>query len=146
ADVATYLRLFTDVPSEEVIDLLDAPPEQRAAQRRLAHDVTATVHGQGAVDAAERASAALFGGDPTTLSEDELLSVFGDAPSTDLPRSILDGGRLLVDLAAEVGLAPSKSASRLSVIEVVLYVNNREERDPDRVVRDEHLLAGRYML
>ena len=146
ADVATYLRLFTDVPSEEVIDLLDAPPEQRAAQRRLAHDVTATVHGQGAVDGAERASAALFGGDATTLSEDELLSVFGDAPSTDLPRSILDGGRLLVDLAAEVGLEPSKSAARRTVTQGGLYVNNRQERDPDRVLREEDLLAGGYLL
>jgi len=145
-DVATYLRLFTDVPEEEVIELLEAPPEQRAAQRRLAHDVTATVHGQGAVDAAEQASAALFGGDPTTLSEDELLSVFGDTPSTDLPRSILDGGRLLVDLAAEVGLEPSKSAARRTVTQGGLYLNNRQERDPDRVLLEEDLLAGRYLL
>src|SRR4051812_45824870 len=59
-DVRSYLRLFTDLGDEEIADLLSAPPEQRAAQRRLAHEVTSIVHGQEGVDAAERASAALF--------------------------------------------------------------------------------------
>ena len=145
-DIGNYLRLFTDISEEEVASLLAAPPEERAAQRRLAHELTATVHGAEGVAAAERASAALFGGDPTTLSENEIVSVFADAPSTELPRSALDGGRLLVDLAAEVGLESSKSAARRTVAQGGLYVNNRQERDPDRVLREEDLLAGRYLL
>jgi tyrosyl-tRNA synthetase len=52
----------------------------------------------------------------------------------------------LVDLAAEVGLEPSKSAARRTVTQGGLYVNNRQERDPDRIVREEDLLAGRYLL
>jgi tyrosyl-tRNA synthetase len=145
-DAATYLRLFTDVSEEEAAELLAAPPEQRAPQRRLAHEVTATVHGPEGVAAAERASAALFGGDPTTLSESEILSVFGDAPSTQLPRSALDDDLRLVDLVAEVGLEPSKSAARRTVDQGGFYLNNRQERDPDRVVREEELLAGRHLL
>jgi tyrosyl-tRNA synthetase len=98
------------------------------------------------VAAAERASEALFGGDPTTFSESEILSVFADAPSTELPRSALHAGLPLVDLVAEVGLEPSKSAARRTVAQGGLYVNNRQERDPDRVVREQDLLAGRFLL
>jgi tyrosyl-tRNA synthetase len=141
-DVRTYLPLFTDLPDAEVADLLAAPPEQRAAQRRLAHELTATVHGPGGVEAAERASAALFGGDPTTLSETELLSVFADAPSSD---GRLDGTTLL-DLFAEALEGGSKSAARRTASQGGAYVNNRQERDLDRPVREEDLLAGRSLL
>ncbi len=49
-DVGTYLRWFTELPRER-IEALDAEiaghPEQRAAQRELALDVTRRVHGAG---------------------------------------------------------------------------------------------------
>jgi tyrosyl-tRNA synthetase len=141
-DVRTYLRLFTDLGDEEVADLLAAPPEQRAAQRRLAHEVTSTVHGPEGVAAAEQASAALFGGDPTTLSESELLSVFADAPSSSAD---LDGATLL-DLFATALEGGSKSAARRTASQGGAYVNNRQERDLDRPVREQDLLAGRSLL
>jgi tyrosyl-tRNA synthetase len=141
-DVRTYLRLFTDLGDEETADLLAAPPEQRAAQRRLAHEVTSTVHGPEGVAAAERASGALFGGDPTTLSEPELLSVFADAPSSE---GRLDGTTLL-DLFADALEGGSKSAARRTASQGGAYVNNRQERDLDRPVREQDLLAGRSLL
>jgi len=141
-DVAAYLRLFTDLSEEEMGSLLAAPPEQRAAQRRLAHELTATVHGQEGVDAAERTSTALFGGDPTTLSEEELLSVYADAPSSE---GRLDGATLL-DLFAEALEGGSKSAARRTAGQGGAYVNNRQERDLDRPVTEDDLLAGRSLL
>src|SRR5437868_7481943 len=141
-DVATYLRLFTDLSEEEMGSLLAAPPEQRAAQRRLAHELTATVHGQEGVDAAERTSTALFGGDPTTLSEEELLSVYADAPSSE---GRLDGATLL-DLFAEALEGGSKSAARRTAAQGGAYVNNRQETELERPVREEDLVAGRYLL
>ena len=141
-DVRTYLGLFTDLPDEEVADLLAAPPEQRAAQRRLAHEVTSTVHGPEGVAAAERASAALFGGDPTTLSEGEILTVFGDAPSSE---ARLDGTTLL-DLFADALEGGSKSAARRTAAQGGAYVNNRQEKELDRSVREDDLVAGRYLL
>ena len=141
-DVRTYLRLFTDLADEEVAELLAAPPEQRAAQRRLAHEVTSTVHGPEGVAAAERASTALFGGDPATLSEQEILSVFADAPSSE---GRLDGTTLL-DLFAEALEGGSKSAARRTAAQGGAYVNNRQETELERPVREEDLVAGRYLL
>jgi len=140
-DVGTYLRLFTDLGEDEVAELRAAPAEQRAAQRRLAHEVTETVHGAEGVAAAERASAALFGGDPTTMSETELLSAFADAPSSDGTL-----GTALLDLFAEAFENGSKSAARRTASQGGAYLNNAQEKELDRPVGEQDLLAGRYLL
>ena len=64
ADVVNYLKVFTFLGREEIAELETAVAERpgaRAAQRRLAAEVTALVHGSDAVDQAVAASAALFG-------------------------------------------------------------------------------------
>jgi tyrosyl-tRNA synthetase len=139
-DVVAYLLLLTDLPPEEVQGLAAAPPEERAAQRQLAWQLTATVHGEAAAEAARRASEALFGGDPTALSEDELLEVFADAPSSERPRS----GALL-DAFTEA-FAMSKSEARRTAQQGGLYVNNRQETELEREIGDEDLVAGRYVI
>ena len=142
ADVGDYLRLLTDLPAAEIDGLLRAPPEERAPQRELAWRLTEAVHGAEAAEAARRASDALFGGDPATLSEEELLSVFGDAPSSE---GQLDGTSLL-DLFAEALEGGSKSAARRTASQGGAYVNNRQEKELDRSVREDDLVAGRYLL
>jgi tyrosyl-tRNA synthetase len=142
ADVGDYLQLLTDLPAAEIDGLLRAPPEERAPQRELAWRLTETVHGAEAVEAARRASDALFGGDPATLSEDELLSVFGDAPSSE--------GRIGEDTLAELFAAAfeggSRSAAARTATQGGAYVNNRQEKELDRPVGEGDLVAGRYLL
>ena len=91
---------------------------------------------------AKRASEALFGGDPTTLSESEILSVFADAPSSD--GTI--GDSTLVDLFADALEGGSKSAARRTAAQGGAYVNNRQETDLDRPVGEQDLVGGRYLL
>jgi tyrosyl-tRNA synthetase len=140
ADAGDYLRLLTDLPEPEIAGLVAAPPEERAAQRQLAWDLTATVHGEEASEAARRASEALFGGDPTTLSESELLDVFADVPSSQATEGTL------LELFAAALEGGSKSAARRTAGQGGAYVNNRPERDLERPVREEDLVAGRYLL
>jgi tyrosyl-tRNA synthetase len=142
ADVPTYLQLFSDLSDAERRALLEAPPEQRAAQRRLAHDLTETVHGPEGLAAAERATEALFGGDPTALSEGQLLTVFADAPSSEATL----GDATVLELFAGAFEGGSKSAARRTASQGGAYVNNRQEADLDRPVQDDDLLAGRSLL
>ena len=51
----------------------------------LAREVTALVHGADQVTRAEHASSVLFGEDIATLAVDDVLAVFEDVPSTELP-------------------------------------------------------------
>lgn len=65
ADVVSFLRYFTFLPLERIDELAEAArtaPEKREAQRALAREVTALVHGDAAMRKAEATSAARFGG------------------------------------------------------------------------------------
>src|SRR5437762_13434988 len=77
ADVVRFLRYFTFLPPERIAELAAvtrAVPEKREAQRVLARDVTALVHGEPAMRKAEAGSVARFGGDPAAAADppDEL--------------------------------------------------------------------------
>jgi tyrosyl-tRNA synthetase len=64
ADVVRFLRYFTFLPLERIDDLATATrdaPEKREAQRVLAREVSALVHGEDAMRKAEAVSAARFG-------------------------------------------------------------------------------------
>ena len=67
-DVERFLLQLTLLPVAEAVAALRRPttrhPDQRHGQRRLAHEVTALVHGEAARPAAAAALTVLFGGDP----------------------------------------------------------------------------------
>jgi tyrosyl-tRNA synthetase len=140
--VIPYLKSFTffDRPAIEALEaVMKDAPEKREAQRMLARDVTARVHGQDQVARAEHASSLLFAEDIATLAVDELLAVFDDVPSTELPSDALPGDGIgLVDLVARVHLAPSKAEARRLVESGGVYVNNRRVADVKaRLTRDQ---------
>jgi tyrosyl-tRNA synthetase len=65
-DVGMFLKYFTFLPIsriEELEEATRAAPERREAQRLLAQEVTALVHGVEAAREARATSAALFGGE-----------------------------------------------------------------------------------
>ena len=76
ADVIGYLRWFTFLSAEEIAELEQATAErahERAAQRRLAQELTTLVHGEAATASVELASQALFGrGELSELDEPTL--------------------------------------------------------------------------
>ncbi len=83
------------VMSKEEIEALEesvtAAPEKRGAQRCLAEEVTRIVHGDEALDAAVKATKAMFGGDLAGLDDAALLDIFSDVPSSGHRRSELAG-------------------------------------------------------
>jgi len=148
ADVVPLLKILTFLPLEQISDLerqVREHPEERTAQRTLAEEVTRVVHGEAGVAAARRGSAALFGGSTDGFRADDLLAVFADVPSTDLP-----AGRVheapVVDLAVAAGLCGSKGAARRLIENGGLYVNNRRVDAVDKVVRPSDVVDGRVVL
>jgi tyrosyl-tRNA synthetase len=150
AVVGTYLRYFTFLGREEILELDEATaarPEERRAQRELARQVCSLVHGDAEAERAERAAQALFGEDLMQLDARSILDVFSDAPSTIVPRDRLDGdGASLVDLLVETGLVPSRGRARSTIGQNGCYVNNRREVDEDRRVGADDLVADRYLV
>src|SRR5437867_3251908 len=149
-DVIAYLKCFTFF-DRATIEALEAAtksaPEKREAQRVLAHEVTGAVHGTDQVARAEHASALLFGEDIATLDIDDVLAVFDDVPSTEVPSADLGGDGIgLVDLVTRVKLAPSKTEARRLVESGGIYVNNRRVSDVKARLTHESAIGGRLFV
>jgi tyrosyl-tRNA synthetase len=133
-DVVSYLRYFTFRTQEQIAKLERATnehPERRDAQRELARDVTALVHGEHHVVRAERAASVLFGGSLSGATKDDILMVFDDAPSISITGATLESGIGAAELAVRAGLAASKGEAARLIKQGGLYVNDRrltEER------------------
>ena len=129
ADVGKCLRYFTDLSREEIESVLaehQADPGGRAAQRRLAAELTRLIHGAEGLNIAQRATDVFFGAEISELSDAQLADIFADVPSRELPRDRLAGGGIsVIDAFREAGLAKSKSEARRIVVQGGAYVNNR---------------------
>ena len=93
----------------------------------------------------EEASAALFGEEIAGLSEEMLLAVTEDAPTTAVPRAELLGGLTLVDVLERTGLAKSRKERR-TVKEGASYVNNIQQDNDGRTFASSDLLHDRYLV
>lgn len=126
-DVGRYLRLFTFLTQQEVESLdreASERPERREAQKVLAREVTAIVHGREQAEAVERGAGVLYGSEIKDLTDEQLRMILADAPSCSVARDRLGAGIPIVDLLVEANLVPSKSEARRRLKSGGIYVNN----------------------
>ena len=146
-DVGAFLRRFTLFDRADTDALAAAVaehPERREAQRRLAFDVTARVHGEAAARVAEEVSALLFGrGDPAALSEGALAALAAEIPFARVPAA---GSYDVLDLAVTTRLAPSKGAARRLLDQGGLSINGKRLGAADRSVSPGAALIGQHFL
>ncbi|WBB60135.1 tyrosine--tRNA ligase [Streptomyces sp. WMMC500] len=144
-DVSRYLRILSFRSREELVELerqTEERPQARAAQRALAEELTTLVHGAEQCAAVIAASRALFGqGELGELDEATLRAALAEVPHA----RVAELGPV-VELLAEVGLAPSRSAARRTVKEGGAYVNNVKVAAEDAVPAPEDLLHGRWLV
>jgi len=147
ADVIRYLRWFTFLSAEELAELAEATvnrAHERAAQRRLARELTTLVHGRAATDAVEHASQALFGrGELTQLDEPTLAAALRETTVADLSPG---GPDTIVDLLVATGLSASKGAARRTIAEGGVSVNNVRVDSEDWTAGAAHFLHGRWLV
>lgn len=123
ADVIDRLKVFTFLSRAE-IEQLEAEtaeaPFKRAAQKRLAFEVTALVHSAEAAQAAIDASAALFGqGELDALDPSTLQAALSELPNTSAALDVT-----VAQLLVDTGLVTSLSAGRRAIAEGGVSVNN----------------------
>jgi tyrosyl-tRNA synthetase len=149
-DVINYLKYFTwldKLTIDELQNALFERPHERAAQRRLAQEVTGMIHGETAVAKAERASQVLFGGDLEGLDADDIADIFADVPSSEVVGADLSGETTgIVDLLAGTGLASSKGDARRAVQGGGIYLNNRRVEAADHFVTMADSIDGRFII
>jgi tyrosyl-tRNA synthetase len=147
ADVIRYLRWFTFLSADELAELEQSTaerPQQRAAQRRLARELTVLVHGEIATEAVEHASRALFGqGDLDRLDEATLAAALREASVAELESGSPDG---IVDLLVATGLSASKGAARRTIGEGGVSVNNIRVDSDEWAPQAADFLHGRWLV
>lgn len=127
-DVIKFLKYFTFLSKEEIAELeasVEAEPHLRKAQKALAENVTAFIHGQEALEEAQRISQALFSGDLKSLSTKEIKAGFKDVPQVSLSAETTN----IVDALVETKISSSKRQAREDVQNGAIYINGERQTD-----------------
>ena len=133
-DVERYLKLFTFLRLQRIAATMaehSADPGRREAQRVLAREVTATVHGDAAAKAAIQTSAALFSGGELPAE------AIADMPERRVSRAQLPDGLPVVEVLVASGLASSKSDARRGIQGKGFYLNGQPIDDVELRVGDD---------
>jgi tyrosyl-tRNA synthetase len=146
ADARTWLPLYSERPAEEIDALVQESmerPAARTAQRALAEELTALVHGPEQLRQAEAAGRALFGREElTSLGEETLGAALAEAGTV-----TVDGDLPTVAALLQLtGLAASLSEARRTVKEGGAYLNNQRITDAESVPGPEDWLQGGWLV
>jgi len=141
-DVVRFLKLFTFLGRESIESLrgeTQCRPEAREAQRVLAAECTAIVHGAETVRAVEAASRILFSASNEVPTRETIALLAREVPVTEIPRADLDAGIGLVDLMIRTRLAESKGAARKLIEGGGVYLNNERQIQAQKMITTDDL-------
>ena len=137
-DVERLLKFFTFLPLEtieEIVLVHQGDPGKRHAQRILAEELTARVHGMETKDRVVEASKALFSGKTGDLPPE----VLPEMPECVVPIHQFADGMSLVDVLVLSGLASSKSDARRGIQGKGIYLNGEAVLEVERMVTQQDL-------
>jgi tyrosyl-tRNA synthetase len=145
ADIEKMLMQFSLRPLEVVREIVAEQllrPESRIAQRSLARELTALVHGDVAAEAAEDAAAVLFGANPTSASLATLQLIASEVPVTQMGVAALGDA---IGVLVQTNLAASNTEARRFVSQKSIRANGEQVDEQTNLSRIP-LLHGRWLL
>lgn len=142
-DVIKFIRYFTFIPEEEVLELekeLEQHPEKRLPHRRLAEEITKMVHGEDALKQAQNITEALFSGNIKQLSISEIKQGFKDVPTFEMEKEEIG----LVDLLVNAKISPSKRQAREDIKNGAIYINGEREQEVNYTVTENNRMEDTF--
>lgn len=152
-DAEKYIKIFTFLTQEEITELVAThkeAPHQRALQKKLAEQVTLTVHNEEALENAIAASAILFGkstsDDLKKLDEATFLDVFEGVPQAEVNKDdIASGMDIIAALAEKTGFLKSNGEARRALKENSISINKEKIKD-EYVINNSDLINDTFVL
>ncbi|WEV70665.1 tyrosine--tRNA ligase [Lactobacillus sp. ESL0785] len=144
-DVVKYLKYFTFLSHEEIDALAEATekePWKRAAQKKLAEEVTKFVHGETGLKEAQMITDALFSGDIKNLSVKQIEEGLKSAPAAEAGSE----SKNIVDFLVDTKVEPSKRQAREDIKNGAIYINGDREQSVDFDVDPNKAFAGKYVI
>ena len=147
-DAIRFLKLFTFLEIEE-INLLEKElkenPGARAAQKKLAFEVTSFIHSKEEAISNEKAAQALFSGNLVDCPTQKIRDVLGAGNAFKISGASLKEGYPLIKLCTESQLVKSNSEAKRKLKEGAIYLN--DQRVPDEIsLTEQNLLKDNIML
>ena len=155
-DAEKYIKIFTFLDKETINILIEdhkKEPHKRLLQKRLAEEVTLTVHNEVALDNAIKASNMLFGKstseDLIGLDTTTFLDVFEGVPQAEISRSEIEIGIDIIGaLSEKTGFLKSNSEARRALKENSVAVNKIKVSegfsiDSSNLINDQFVLLQR---
>ena len=129
ADVGRFLKLFTDVPLDEIAQLEALPgAEINQAKVVLATEATALLHGREAAEAAERTAAETFA---------------AGGAGEDLPTLQVDGEISILAALTGLGFCASNGEAKRKIAEGAVRLDDQVVSDPALMVTGGKLSLGK---
>jgi tyrosyl-tRNA synthetase len=145
-DIDRLHRMYSFESLEFIDDLMKRHaehPERREAQKLLAWNMTARVHGDETAARVRDASAVLFGERDARSSDSSLLDTLAaEIPTADVAAPL---PLPLVDCLLASGGVSSKGEARRKIREGGIYINGERAIDESRVLNADDLLRGGYI-
>lgn len=145
-DVVKYLKYFTFLSKDEIDALAEkvkTEPWKRAAQKTLAREVTKFVHGEKAVEEAERITAALFSGDVAQLSASEIEQGFKNMPSVEVANQKQN---IILWLVDDTKIEPSRRQAREDVKNGAIRINGEQITDENAEIDPSTHFDGKFVI
>mgnify|MGYP003642017173 FL=1 len=152
-DAEKYIKIFTFLDKQTIDNLVlehKEAPHLRLLQKRLAQEVTTTVHNAEEYEKAVKASEILFGNstsdDLKTLDEKTFLDVFEGVPQAEIPKEDIEEGiNIIGALAEKTGFLKSNGEARRALKENSISVNKEKVADDFNVSKND-LINGQFVL
>jgi len=144
SDVIQRLKQFTFLTPFQIEELqvsLENEPHLRKAQIALAEDVTKLIHGEVALKQAQKITSALFSGNISELSIDEVKMAFDSMPKAEVNEDLS-----LIDALVLCGAAPSKGEARKFITNGAILVNGYQEKSLDAMLKKENAIGNTYSI
>ena len=142
--VYEYLKVFTFLTKDEIEEVMKRhieKPEERLAQKTLAKEFIVDLHGEEEYEKALKITEALFSGNISSLSEEELKAAMHGVDT-----KTINEEKNIVDFLVETNILSSKREAREFISNGSISINGEKITDLDLLVNKEKALYNKYIV
>ena len=142
--VYEYLKVFTFLTKDEIEEVMKRhieKPEERLAQKTLAKEFIVDLHGEEEYEKALKITEALFSGNISSLSEEELKAAMHGVDT-----KTINEEKNVVDFLVETNILSSKREAREFISNGSISINGEKITDLDLLVNKEKALYNKYIV
>ncbi|MBO4537316.1 MAG: tyrosine--tRNA ligase [Erysipelotrichaceae bacterium] len=142
--IIDYLKKLTFLTPEQIMEIEkqhNEAPHLRIAHKALAKDIITGLHGEEEYEKAVKISEALFGGDLSGLSSDDIMQC-----ASQVPNFRINAGETLIDMLVNNQVCSSRREAREMLASGAISLNNQRYSDENTPMSREMAIDGKVII